>query len=195
MPTRRKKPLLKMPRKRSSKRSTTDRFPLIEKALKKRTKADLVKLVVKLAKSNATLSRDLESALDVRKPVDLLISDVESAICRATDFDERDANHNFDYDYGAYEDVKKGFKELIALGSLEEVKELAIRLMKDGSYQVECSDEGMMTDDIEDCLKPVIRAVKSDGGDSASKWAFAMLLEDRVGFLCEKQLKAMAGQA
>jgi len=196
MPTRQKKALRKVPQKRSRtrKRSTTDRLPLIEKALKKRTKADLIKIVMTLAKGNVTLSRDLERVLDVRKPVDLLIADVESAICRATDVDDRDTNHNFDYDYGAYKDVKKGFKKLIKMGSLKEVKELAIGLMKDGSYQVECSDEGLMTDDIEDCLNPVIRAVRSEGGDLASKWAFAMLGEDRVGFICEKQLKAMTRQ-
>jgi len=153
----------------------------------------LIKIILKLAKGNFTLTRALEAELNVNKSVELLISDVESAICRATDFDDRDINHNFDYDYDAYEDVEKGFRQLIKKGCLEEVKKLAIRLMKDGSYQVECSDEGMMTEDIEACLKPVIRAVKSVGGDSASKWAFAMLGKDRVGFICEKELKRMTG--
>lgn len=175
-------------------RAKTDRFPLIEKALKKLTKADLVKLVVKLAKENAELSRALEVELDVQKPIDLLVSDVQSAICRATDLDDRQLNYNFDYDCQAYEDVKKGFENLIALGHLEDVKSLALRLMKDGSYQVECSDEGMMTDDIQDCLKPVIRAVKAEGGAAASKWAIEMLVADRVSFICDKELKRLSGQ-
>jgi len=176
-------------------RPTTDRFPSIEKALEKRPKADLVKLFVKLAKGNAELSRTLEDELDVRKPVDLLMADIESAICLATDFDDRDANHNFDYDYCAYEDVEKGFKKLIKLEHLEDVKNFAIRLMKDGSHQVECSDEGMMTDDIEACLKPVIRAVKTKQADGVSEWAVEMLMADRVGFICENELKRLAGQS
>ena len=118
-----------------------------------------------------------------------------SCVCVATDFDDRDINHNFDYDYEAYQSVEKGFKALIKLGNLEAAKELALRLMKDGSYQVECSDEGMMTEDIEACLKPVIRALKRVGGDAARNWALAMLTEDRVGFICEKELKRMAGQS
>ena len=191
MPTKRKKQLRKSPRKRA----TTDRFPLIERALKKLTKADLVAIVMKLAKDNAQLSRALEAELDVQKPVDLLISDIESAICLATDFDDRQRNYNFDYDYQAYEDVENGFKKLISLGHLEDLKSLSIRLMKDGSHQVECSDEGMMTDEIQDCLKPVILAVKAEGGTSASKWANEMLLADRVGFICETALKRLANQS
>jgi hypothetical protein len=60
--------------------------------------------------------------------------------------------------------------------------------MKDGSYQVESSDEGLMTDEISDCLKPVIRAVKVDGGAEAAKWAFEMQIADRVGFIWDDEL-------
>ena len=38
--------------------------------------------------------------------------------------------------------------------------QLALELMKQGSYQVEMSDEGMMTADIEDCLSVVLKAVE-----------------------------------
>ena len=41
--------------------------------------------------------------------------------------------------------------------------ELSLELMNRGSYQVEMSDEGMMTEDIEECLQVVVKAVgKSD---------------------------------
>jgi len=173
----RKKALRKPPRKRAK----IDRFPMIEKALKKRTKADLIMIFMKLARNSAELSRALETKLDVQKPAELQLSDLESAICRATDFDDRASNDNFDFDYEAYEEVQRGFKNFIALGHLEDVKALSKRLMKDGSYQVECSDEGLMTDNIQDCLKPVIRAVKAKGGASAREWAHKMLLADRVG--------------
>jgi len=150
---------------------------------------------VELAKGNAEFSRVLEAKLDVQKPIDLQVSDVELAIGHATDFDDRQLNYNFDYDYQAYEDVKKGLKKLIVLGHLEEVKSLALRLMKDGSYQVECSDEGLMTDDIQDCLKPVMQAMKAESGAAASKWALEMLRADRVGFICENELKRLSEQS
>ena len=72
----------------------TDRFPLIEKALRKRTKADLIETILMIAKAHPVVARELESRLDVEKPLDLLVVDVSSAIDRATDFDERMINHN-----------------------------------------------------------------------------------------------------
>ena len=38
--------------------------------------------------------------------------------------------------------------------------ELSLELMKQGSYQVEMSDEGLMTQDIEECLRVVLKALK-----------------------------------
>ena len=82
------------------------------------------------------------------------------AIASATDFDEREINYNFDYDSEAYEEVKRNLGRLIALGQLRPAMELSLELMKEGSYQVEMSDEGMMTDEIEECLSVVITALK-----------------------------------
>jgi len=183
-----KKKKKKVGTRKPRKGSNADRFPLIEKALRKRTKADITCLVMTLAKNHVAMARDLETELVIEKPVALLVVDVSSAIDRATDFDERMINHNFDVDWQAYEDVKQGLEELIELGQLEDAKTLALKLMKDGSHQVECSDEGMMTDDIQDCLKPVIQAVQADDKE-AGKWAAEMLRADRVGFICEQELK------
>ena len=174
--------------KKPRKRGKANRFPLIEKALGKRTKAELIEIVVKMAKKHATVARELEDQLRIEKPVDLLVADVSSAIDRATNFDEREINYNFDVDWQAYEETRKGLQKLVDLGCLEDAKLLALKLMKDGSYQVECSDEGLMTDDIEDCLRPVIRAVKTSGGADADKWAKEMQKADRVGFICEHEL-------
>lgn len=66
--------------------------------------------------------------------------------------------------------------------------------MKDGSYQVECSDEGLMTDEIQDCLRPVIHAVQSANDKEAAKWALEMSHVDRVGFICDRELKKLAGE-
>jgi hypothetical protein len=102
-------------------------------------------------------------------------------------------NHNFDVDWQAYADVQKGLSLLVELGHLADAKSLALKLMKDGSYQVECSDEGSMTDDICQCLKPVIQAVKAAGGGEAARWAKDMRLADRVGFVCDKELAKLQG--
>ncbi len=183
--------MVKKGTKKPRKLAKTDRFPLIEKALRKRTKADLIETILMIAKQHAVVARELESRLDVKKPVGLLVTDVSSAIDRATDFDETMFNHNFDVDWQAYEVVQNGLSQLIKLGHLEDAKSLALKLMKDGSYQVESSDEGLMADEISDCLKPVIRAVKSVGGDEAAKWACEMQTADRVGFICGKELKKL----
>lgn len=100
-------------------------------------------------------------------------------------------NHNFDVDWQAYEDVQNGFTKLIELGEIEQVKSLALELMKRGSYQVECSDEGLMGDDIEACIMPVIRAVKACDPSDAKSWATAMVAADRVGFICDNELKKL----
>ena len=50
-----------------------------------------------------------------------------------------------------------------------------------------------MTDEISDCLKPVIRAVKAVGGDEAAKWALEMQNADRVGFICDDELAGLRG--
>ena len=49
--------------------------------------------------------------------------------------------------------------------------------MDKGSYQIECSDEGLMHEKIESCLRPVIAAAKSSGG---REWALKMLRHDRI---------------
>ena len=115
------------------------------------------------------------------------------AIADATDFDERDINRNFRYDYAAYDAVKRNLGRLVGLGQLRLAMELSLEVMDRGSYQVEMSDEGLMTDDIEECLKVVIEALQKC--DLASSelvaWCRDMLKKDRVGFICEKELKAL----
>lgn len=180
--------MMKRGKKKTQKLAKTDRLPLIEKALRKRTKADLIQMILTIARDHAAVARELESQLEVEKPLDLLIADVSSAIDRATDFDERMMNYNFDVDWQAYDDVRKGLTKLVELGRLDDAKSLALKLMQAGSYQVVCSDEGLMTDDLEECLRPVIRAVKASGGKDATKWATEMRGADRVGFICDREL-------
>jgi hypothetical protein len=165
-----------------------DRWSLIDRELRKQTKADLIALIFVIAKQHAVVAREVEDRLRIEKPVKLLVGDVSSAIDRATYFDKRMINYNFDVDWQAYAEVRKGLSALVAKGCLAEAKSLALKLMKAGSYQVECSDEGLMSDDICECLEPVIRAVKAAGGVGAAKWAGDMQKADRVGCICDKEL-------
>ncbi|MCS7470032.1 hypothetical protein NZK35_25590 [Stieleria sp. ICT_E10.1] len=155
---------------------------LIRSAISKCKKAVLIDLLVEFAKQHLEVRRELEARLNIEKPVSLLLDDIETAIALATDFDERRMNYNFDYDHESYEAVEKGLKKLVQHEELEEAKRLSIELMKRGSYQVACSDEGLMSYEIEDCLKPVIKAVKRAGGEQAKQWAAEMIRADEGGF-------------
>jgi hypothetical protein len=71
--------------------------------------------------------------------------------------------------------------------------ELSLELMQQGSYQVEVSDEGLMTDEIEACLQPVLKAIRKCDLPAAEvvTWCADMLRRDRVGFICEQELREM----
>jgi len=183
--------MVKRGTKRPRKLAKSDRFPLIERELRKRTKADLIAMILEIAREHAVIARELEERLNIEKPVDLLVADVSAAIDRATAFDERMMNHNFDVDWQAYADVQKGLSLLVELGHLEDAKSPALKLMTCGSYQVECSDEGLMSDDICRCLLPVIQSVKAAGGSAAVKWAGDMHKADRIGFICDEELASL----
>ncbi len=178
-------------KKMPPKKSEVDRFALIETALRKLKKDELIEQFVMLAKHHDDVHRELESTLKIEKPVGLLLSDTSDAIERATNFDERMLNYNFSVDWQAYEEVETGLRKLVQTGHLDEAKLLALELMKQGSYQVECSDEGLMSDDIESCLTHVIKAMKKVGGDDAQQWATQMIAADRVGFICNCVLKKL----
>jgi hypothetical protein len=93
-------------------------------------------------------------------PPQELAAATRQAIADATDFDEREINRNFAYDYQAYREVKRGLGRLIDSGELRLAMELSLELMKQGSYQVEMSDEGSMTQDLEECLAVILKALK-----------------------------------
>ena len=122
-----------------------------------------------------------------------MVAATRQAIVDATDFDEREINYNFDYDYQAYDTVKSNFGRLIKLGHLREAMELSLELMSHGSYQVEMSDEGLMTDDIEECLQVVIKALTKCNlpTDEVVAWCAEMTRKDRVGFICDDALQAL----
>ena len=162
----------------------------LEKALAKQKKEDLVKLLMEIALDDSRLLRRLELRFQVPKE---LIAATRQAISDATDFDEREMGYNFDYDYDAYETVKRNVRELVKGGRYREAMELSLELMGQGSYQVEMSDEGMMNEDIGECLNVVIKALAKSGlpAEEIRAWRREMASKDRVGFICRKELDAL----
>jgi hypothetical protein len=165
----------------------------LRRALTRHKKSELVDLLIALAQADRGVLRQLSARCDVATTWEELASQTRQAISDTTAFDERDINRNFDYDHEAYAEVKRNLGRLLAAGQLRLAMPLALDLMKRGSYQVEMSDEGLMSDDIEDCLRVVIESLaKSDvPANEVIAWYTAMLASDRVGFIARKPLEAL----
>ena len=155
--------------------------------LSSRKKEELVNVLLELAQADRAVLRHLTAQFEVAAAPDELVAATRQAIIDATDFDERDINSNFDYDYEAYLEVKRNLGRLIDSGQLQPAMQLSLELMKTGSYQVEMSDEGMMIDDIEDCLNVVIKSLRKCGlrAHELIAWCSAMRENDRVGFIAK----------
>lgn len=162
-------------------------------ALTSRKKAELVAILLELAQADRGIRRQLDERFDVAASADELVAATRQAIADATAFDQRDIHRNFDYDYQAYREVQRNLGRLIASGQLRLALQLALELMKQGSYQVSMSDEGMMTEDIEDCLNVVFKALKNCDLPAAEviAWCSAMLANDGVGFIADEQLQSL----
>jgi hypothetical protein len=165
----------------------------LRRALTKSKKSELVDILMELAQADRGVLRQLVARFDVATTPDELVAATHQAIADATAFDERDINRNFDYDYEAYGEVKRNLGCLIASGQLRRAMPLALDLMKRGSYQVEMSDEGLMTEEIEEGLSVVIAAVTTCDlpTEEVKAWCTAMLDADRVGFIARKPLEAL----
>jgi hypothetical protein len=119
-----------------------------------------VDALIELAEADRSVLRQLTARFGVAATPDELVAATRQAIADATAFDKRDINRNFAYDYEAYLEVKRNLGRLSAGRELRLAMVLALELMKKGSYQVEMSDEGLMTQDIEDCLDVVVKALE-----------------------------------
>jgi hypothetical protein len=165
----------------------------LRQALTRRKKAEMVEVLVELAEADRGLLRQLTARFGVATTPDELVTATRRAIADATDFDERQINRNFDYDDEAYRGIKRNLGRLVASVQLRPALELSLELMKHGSYQVEMSDEGLMTEDIEDCLNVVIAALRTCDlpASEVIAWCSTMLGTDRVGFIARKPLEAL----
>ena len=181
------------PKKPTPAQERPDSATELRRALTKRKKSELVDALIELAQADRGVLRQLTARFDVATSPDELVAATRQAITDATAFDERDINRNFDYDYEAYAEVKRNLGRLVASGQLRLAMPLALDLMKRGSYQVEMSDEGLMTEDIEEGLSVVIAAVKTCDlpAEEVLAWCTAMLDADRVGFIARKPLEAL----
>jgi uncharacterized Zn finger protein len=169
----------------------------LRRALSRRKKAELVDTLLELAQADRGVLRQLTARFDVAAAPDELVAATQQAIADATAFDERDINRNFAYDYEAYGEVKRNLGRLIDAGQLPLAMRLAQELMKQGSYQVEMSGEGLMTQDIEDCLDVVLKALAKSDLPAAEviAWCTAMLDTDRVGFIAREPLQSLRSRA
>ena len=171
----------------------------LKKALNKRKKSELVDAMMEMASQDESLRRDMELRFEVQIPVTsekdhenlkTIVEETRRAIAKATQVDEKRINYNFDYDRNAYELVQRNLQQLIDVKQFESAAALAIELMKMGSYQIEMSDEGMMTEDIENCLRPVIHGLKKSGlpQEQISRWIKDLQFADSCGFVCGRDL-------
>jgi uncharacterized Zn finger protein len=186
-----------MPKRRPKKIvKATDVVQRLRKALAKRTKSELIAVLVELAKDDRNVLRRLDAQFELEASPQELVVATHQAIADATDFDKRDINRNFSYGYAAYEEVKRNLTRLVKLGQLRLAMDLSLELMEQGSYQVEMSDEGLMAQDIEDCLTVVMKALKDCDLPTGEKitWCATMAKRDRVGFLCDRELQALRSQ-
>ena len=165
------------------------RSELIESALRKLKKDELIELLMRLDTFDPAVRWSIEAEVRLKKPPELIALDLRQAIEIATRVDKKKRKTNYFYSWQAFEEIERGFITLVGIGELGLAKKIAIEFMNQASYQVECSDEGQMVEEIENCLKPVIQAVADDQLPVHRDWAMAMSQADSTGFLCSSALE------
>ena len=92
--------------------------------------------------------------------------------------------------------MKRNLTRLIGSGQLRAAMDLSLELMVKGSYQIEMSDEGLMTDEVKECLQVVLEAL-AGATCPRTRWprgVLHMLAGDSVGFVCDEELKSLRRQ-
>jgi len=184
------------PKKRLKKATKAKQVKIdLQKVLSKQTKATLIDTLIDIIEEDRTIERRLKLEFDVQQSSGSLIEQTRGAIADATGYDFHQMNTNFLYDYDAYQTVQKNFAKLVKDGQLDSAMELAVELMKSGSKQVEMSDEGDMTYEIEDCLHVVIKAVKASDlpAKTIKAWVQKMNRASCLDFICNEELGALVG--
>jgi len=94
------------PKKPVSARKRPESTAALSQELARRKKAELVEVLLELAQADRAILRQLTARFDVAATPDELVTATRHAILDAMDFDDRDINRNFDYDYEAYGETK-----------------------------------------------------------------------------------------
>jgi len=122
-------------KKRSSGRNKSARQLLgaCRRALARHKKADLIACLVELARNDTDLRRRIAEHLDLDLPEETGAEDNRDLIRRATRFDPRQINRNFDDDHTAYEKIRRNFTSMVASQNLGQAMDQARLLMELGS--------------------------------------------------------------
>jgi hypothetical protein len=82
-------------KKAASVPKTTASADRLARALAKLKKAELIDVIVEIARADRGIMRQLEMQFGVEAPPKELIAETRQAIVDATDFDEREINYNY----------------------------------------------------------------------------------------------------
>ena len=165
------------------------RRSLTEKALRRTRKETLVQLLMDWSAKDIVVCWRIEAALQITKPLELLLYDLRPAIALATQTDDTRLNRDVPVDYEAYAEIRRLMGQLVSAGFVAEAMEVAIEFMDLASYQLECSDQGLMQEEIEEGLQPLLAALEDDNSPRRAQWAAQMQHADRVGSVCWKKLQ------
>ncbi|MFM8479185.1 MAG: hypothetical protein ACKOEO_25640 [Planctomycetaceae bacterium] len=122
-------------------RLAEQRRSLTEKALRRTRKETLVQLLMGWSEKDIAVCWRIEAALQITKPIELLLHDLRRAMALATQVDDTRWNRDVRVDYEAYAEVRRLMGQLVSAGAVAEAMEVAIEFMEMASHQLECSDE------------------------------------------------------
>ncbi|MFM8475641.1 MAG: hypothetical protein ACKOEO_07555 [Planctomycetaceae bacterium] len=170
-------------------RLADQRRSVTEKALRRTRKETLVQLLMDWSAKDIAVCWRIEAALQITKPLELLLYDLRRAIALATQTADTRLNRDVPVDYEAYAEIRRLMGQLVSAGFVAEAMEVAIEFMDLASYQLECSDQGLMQEEIEEGLQPLLAALEDDNSPRRAQWAAQMQHADRVGSVCWKKLQ------
>lgn len=151
------------------------------------SKEELISFVCEASLRWPALCRHVLMETEQDQPLTGLIGDIQAAIRAATFIPKEKLNRNFDYDVEEYEQVRIGLRKLMRLGHISEAMDLAIELLEAGNSQVEASDEGMMTEEIVECVNVVTEVVDFSGNATERQaWANRLAYSDYLSILGRK---------
>ncbi|MFO0914377.1 MAG: hypothetical protein U0795_15560 [Pirellulales bacterium] len=148
------------------------------------SKEELISFVCESSMRWPALCRHVLMQTEHDQPLTGLIGDIEAAIRAATYVPKEKLNRNFDYDIEEYEQVRIGLRKLMRLGYMTEAMDLAIELLFAGNDQIDASDEGLMAEEIVECVNVVTQVVEATGSEAERQaWAQRLASSDDLSIL------------